>query len=187
MPDDHVRWAQRVDFKAADGRLAFRLEPSEKGVRVEDGAGDILFVLRLQEEALAIEDSLGQPIGVVVPPKKGKGRYRVLSSDGKTLLFELRLEPDGDLEVVDVDGKVINEAKQRDYGFKVFDERGEFLTKIRLTETKISLRDPSGTTYLSTRARVPAKSVAAIALEGLKFEYATALGVAIAHWEYGVE
>ncbi len=177
-----IRWAGRVDFDALDGRLAFRLEPSANGVRVKDGAGAVLLSLRLRDETLVIDNSLGKPIGVVVPPEQAGGRYRILSSDDRALLFELRLEPDGDLEIIDENGKVINEAKRRGYGFKVVDESGEMSSKIRISENKISLSDASSTTYLSTRDPMPAVSAAAIAFEGLKFQYAVAFAVAIAHW-----
>lgn len=182
-----IGWAGRVDFESVDGGLAFRVEPSPEGVRVEDGSGNVLLVIRLRDGTLAIENSLGKPLGVVLPPANGDRRFRIMSSDDQAFLFELHLERDGDLELVDENGEIINEAKRRDYGFKISDANGDLVSKVRITEDKISLRDASGTTYLSTRDRLSAESVAAIALEGLKFEYATALSVAIAHWAHPAE
>ena len=182
-----INWPERVDFEAIDGQLAFRLEPFAEGVRVEDGSDHVLLVLRLSEGTLTISSPRGKPLGVVLPIGKEGRRFRVLSPGDRAFVVELHIERDGDLEVIDVDDKIINEAKRRDYGFKILDANGERVSSVRLRENKILLRNPSGTTFLSTRDQLSAESAAAIAFESLRFEHATALSVAIAHWERSVE
>jgi hypothetical protein len=182
-----IRWPGRVDFDAYDGQLAFRVESFSEGVRVEDRSGAVLLVLRLQGEILAISSPLGKPLGTVVPVENTGRRFRILSVDDRALLFELHIEPDGDLEVVDANGKLVTEAKRRDYGFKILDANGDRVSSIRLRAKKILFRDPTGTTFLSTRDPISPESAAALAFENLRFGYASALSVAIAHWAQPAE
>jgi len=177
-----IGWPGRVDFEAFDGRLAFRVETFAEGVRVEDGSGRALLVLRLRDEHLEISSPLEKPLGFVIPIENTGRRFRVLSAGDRAVLFELHIEPDGDLEVVDENGKLVTEAKRRDYGFKILDANGNRVSTIRLRAKKILMRDQTGTTFLSTRDPLSPESAAALAFEALKFEYATALSVAIAHW-----
>ncbi len=65
------------------------------------------------------------------------------------------IEADGDLRVVDARDALVYEGKRRDYGFKVLDRNGEVEPRIRFEEHKISVRGPSGATFLSTRDPLP--------------------------------
>jgi hypothetical protein len=177
-----IRLPEAVDFAAYDGKLAFRIVPADDSIRVEDGAGDVMVVLRLRGESLAIEDVRGRLVGVVVPPADERRGFRVLSPDARYVLFELRVEPDGDLRVVDARDALVYEAKRRVYGFKVLDRNGEVESRIRLGANKISVRDASGVTFLSTRDPLPPESVVALSLEDLRFEYAAGLSMALVHW-----
>lgn len=177
-----IELAGAVDFAMHDDRLAFRLEPTRGGVRVENGEGALLAALHLEGVGLAIEDASGHPLGTVVPPSGGSRGFRILAPDAETTLVELRREPDGDLKLFDSREELLGKAKRRDYGFKVVDRDGDVESRIRITPGKISVRDGSGVTFLSCRDRLPADAAAALFFERLRFEYAAGLSVALAHW-----
>jgi hypothetical protein len=129
-----------------------------------------------------IEASDGSSRGFVEPPSIQRRGFVVFAPDGEGGLFELRREPDGDLEVFDASGRVIYEAKSRDYGFKVVDADGRVESKIRKRDGKISVRNASGSTFMSTRDAISPAAAATLSMDGLRFEYAAALCVAISYW-----
>ena len=177
-----IRISDRVHFQGHDGKDVIRIEPTRAGIRVEDGTGKVLVGLRLLEENLAIEDPRGELVALVLPPSSDRRGYSVVSADRSEEICALRSEPDGDLTVYDSEATRLYEAKRRDYGFKVLDREGRTESKVRVRAEKISLRDPSGVTFLTTRDPFPPSSVAALAFEGLRFEYALGLSIALAHW-----
>ena len=177
-----TRLPEAIDFAAYDGELAFRIQPTGDSIRVEDGAGNVIVVLRLRKQSLAIEDARGRLVGVVLPPSEGRRGYRLLSPNSERTLFELRSESDGDFKIIDTRDALVYEVKRRDYGFKVLDRNGEVESRIRLGTNKISVRNASGVTFLSTRDPFPLESVAALSLEDLRFEYAAGLSIALVHW-----
>jgi len=178
-----IRISRPVRFQTHDGREAFRIEPTGGGIRVENSAGKVLVGLRLIEDTLAIEDPRGQLVARVLPPSQERRGYHVVSANRREEFYSLRSEPDGDLIVFDADAARLYEAKRRDYGFKVVDRDGRVESKIRVRAEKISLRDPSGITFLMTRDPFPPFSAAALSFEDLPFEYAVGLSIALAHWE----
>jgi hypothetical protein len=113
-----------VEFEAPDGRIAFAFESRRDGIRLQDGGGKLLAVLRLEDESLTIEDARGHPVGVVVPPGEGSRGFRVLRPDQGTPLYEFRSEPDGDLKLIDANDELVYKLKRRDYGFKVVKRDG---------------------------------------------------------------
>ena len=176
-----VRFASRVAFHDAAGELSFRLEPDRSDVRIDDARGAPLVVLRAEAGALSIWDGRSRHLGLVQPLEQRSG-FRLLTREGGETVLELRAEPDGDLSLLTSLGARLYEVKRRNYGFKVVGAQGRLQSKIRSRSTKTSVRNASGETYLWTRDSIPAAAVAALALDGVRFEHAAALCVAIVHW-----
>jgi hypothetical protein len=108
------------------------------------------------------------------------------SANDESLRTDIRIEADGDLEVRDSSDAVLYKLKRRDYGFKIVDEKGEAIARVRRSRNgKLSIRDESHLTYLKTRDAIPVEAVALIALPGLSFAEATGLAVAAWIWPEG--
>ncbi len=172
----------QIEFWTADKTRAFVLEAKDGAIRVENGTGTLLAVLRVGEESLEIENGVGGEIGLVVPPSDEHRGVRILGPDRGRALFEFRSEPDGDFKVKNAKGRTLYNIQKRDYGLKVVKRNGKVESRIRSEPGKISVRDRNGTTFLHTRDRLPEEAVAALVLDGLPFEYAAGLAVAILHW-----
>lgn len=170
-----------VRFFAKDGDLLFRLVGVEDGIDVEDGRGERLLALRLRGERLLVEDAHARRLGAVVPPDIDSG-IRIVTAGSDVELFELRIEPDGDLQLTRRGHELVYAIKKRDYGYKIVEASGRVESKIRVSEGKISARDVNGVTFLSTRDALAPEAAAAITLEQVPFPYAVALAVAVAQW-----
>jgi hypothetical protein len=179
-----LKLAEEVEFDAADGQVSFQLEPGDGEIEVENGAGDRLAGLRLEGDHIEITDDERRPMGSVVRVSAPRPGFRVLDPDGRTTVVSLRREPDGDLIVEDAAGERLYIVKQRDYGFKTVDRRGKLENKVRVKDSKVSVRDASGDTYLSTRDPISPEAVAVMVLDDVRFGHAVALGVAVAHWGF---
>ena len=174
--------ARRVDFLAADGKVGIRIDPRDGLVRVEGRRGTALATVRGEGDRLAVADANGRTVYYVERPGSEERRLHVRSAADERVVYELKLDPDGDLKVRDESGRRISAAKRRDYGYKVVSGDGETVARVRARSGKISVRDPSGATYLSTRASIPPDAVALLILEALPIEAAAGLGVALAFW-----
>jgi hypothetical protein len=102
-----------VRFQRHDGKDAFRIEPTRAGIRVEDASGRALAALRLLEDGLVISDPRGQRVAIVLSPLAERRDYHVVSPDRREVLYELHLEPDGDLSVYDAEGRRSGFARTR--------------------------------------------------------------------------
>jgi len=180
-----LRLKNDITFEAVDGQAVLRITPDGDAVHIEDGAGTELLRLVLEPGRITILNAEKKPIGAVLPPTaEGRG-YRVVTDDEAPPIFELRPEPDGDFRVLDGNAALVYRAKLRDYGFKIVDRDGKVRSRVRSKNTKTSLRDRSGVTFMTTRDALSAASAAALALEDLRFAYAVALSVAMVQWEPG--
>ena len=174
--------ATRIDFEANDGEVAIRLEPWQQSIRVSGRGGVVLAMIHSRGDHLIVADGEGRTLWRIEPPGPAHSRFRVTSPGALRPAFEVQREPDGDLEVYDESGRRISIAKHRSYGYKVVSGEGEELGSIRERPGKISIRDASGTTYLSTRGVLPVEAVAFLVIEALPIEVAVGLSVAVAFW-----
>jgi hypothetical protein len=173
-----------VGFEGADSTTAFELRPNATAIDVESATNQLLARLTLDGARLRVENGEGELRGFVVPPATGSRSYHVIQADGSTQLFEFSREPDGDLNLKDAAGAYVYKIKLRDNGYKVEDMAGATETRIRAREGKISLRNASDETVLSTRDPFSAEAAAAISLEKVPFEFAAGLAVAVSHWGF---
>jgi len=178
--DGGIRLSHDVDFRNVAEATSFRLQPADGAIRAEGGGGELLALVELRGDQFSVVDSRGRLVASVRFATDRPGDVHLLSPAG-TLLLRLSTEPDGDLRVEDAEGAIVYKAKRRDYGFKVVDGDGRLESRIRLRKSKTSLRDASGTTYLTTRDFLPADAVAILSMESVRFEHAVGLSVALAH------
>ena len=164
-------------FDGADGKRALVLREVEGLIRVEDGRRRLLASLRLTAEAIEVEDIRGESRGRV--PMSDDRTYRVVAAGELGAQFELSIEPDGDMSVEGTGGALLYQIKKRKYGYKVVDASGQVESRIRSRAGKVSVRDGTGTTFLSTRQPMSPAAVAALSLSQVPIEYAAALALAI--------
>ncbi len=172
----------RIDFDDADGRTALRLQPDGDSVRVEGPKGSLIATVREGSDGLRVDDARGKATWLIKEIPNGQLHLRVSSASSNRTAFELKEEPDGDLQIDDGDGNRIATAKQRSYGYKLVSSEGKTLARVRSRAGKISVRDHTGLTYLTTRDSISTRAVALLALEALPVEAASGLGVATSFW-----
>ena len=171
-----------IRFESGIDRVAFELSPSRDGVDVVGRDRRSLFRIEFDEDRLSVIDSREGVVAVVTRLPTGAHRgYRLANAKDAELWTDIRIESDGDLEVRDSREAVVYKLKRRDYGFKIVDEKGKSIARIRRSsDGKLSIRDDSHLTYLKTRDPIPIEAVALIALPGISFAEAT--GLAVAAW-----
>lgn len=176
-----------VRFESGIGRVAFELNPSQDGVDVVGRDRRSLLRIEFDKDRLLVIDSRESVVAIVTRLPTGAHRgYRLANANDESLRTDIRIEADGDLEVRDSNDAVLYKLKRRDYGFKIIDEKGEPIARVRRSnDGKISIRDESHLTYLKTRDAIPVEAVALIALPGLSFAEATGLAVAAWIWPEG--
>ncbi len=172
----------QIDFDDADGRTALRLEPDGNSIRVEGPKGRLIATVRENSDVLRVDDAAGESKWIIQKIPGERLHLRVRSAPSNRIAFELKEEPDGDLDIDDGNGNRIATAKQRSYGYKLVSSEGNTLARVRLRSGKISVRDHTGLTYLTTRDSISTRAVALLALETLPVEAASGLGVATAFW-----
>lgn len=174
--------ATRIDFDDADGRTALRLRPDGDSVRVEGPKSSLIATVREGSDGLRVDDARGKATWIIEEIDDEQLHIRVRGASSNRIAFELKEEPDGDLQIDDGDGNRIATAKQRSYGYKLVSSKGKTLARVRSRAGKISVRDHTGLTYLTTRDSISTRAVALLALEALPVEAASGLGVATAFW-----
>ncbi len=79
-------------------------------------------------------------------------------------------------------GNLLYKMKRRDYGFKTVDADGRVESRVRVKESKLSLRDATGATTLSTYDVIAPAAFACFTLRELPIEHQAALALGIIHW-----
>ena len=171
-----------LKFDGPDDKVAFRVRSTRDALRAEDADGNVLAWFRFSAEQLEVQDAKGRSLANVRPVLKGKILYRVLVPPDNEVLYELRREPDGDLQLKSRFQEMVYKLKRRDYGFKVQTANGETESRVRVKGGKISIRADRGATYLATKDPLRAGAVAVMSLESLPFPHAIGLGLAVQHW-----
>lgn len=172
----------QVDFDDAAGRTVLRLKPDGDSIRVEGPKGALIATVSEKSDTLRVDDAGGKATWIIEEVHGERLHLRVRSASSNRVAFDLKEEPDGDLDIDDGDGNRIATAKQRSYGYKLVSAEGKTLARIRSRAGKISVRDHTGLTYLTTRDSISIRAVALLSLEALPVEAASGLGVATAFW-----
>ncbi len=160
----------------------FKLVPRRERVKLEDANGELLARFTLDAGRLRVERAPRELAGFVVPAEEGGRGLQILDARGAKLIYQLVREPDGDLRLEDHGHNVLYVLKLREYGFKTVDAGGAVQSRVRVKPEKVSLRDASGRTTLSTRDAIPAPAMACFTLGDLSLEFQMGLALGIIHW-----
>ena len=171
-----------IEFDGLDSARVMKLVPRRERVKLEDANGELLARFTLDAGRLRVERAPRELVGFVVPAGEGGGGLQILDARGGKLIYQLVREPDGDLKLEDHDKNVLYVLKLRDYGFKTVDAGGAVQSRVRVKPEKVSLRDASGRTTLSTRDAIPPAAAACFTLGDLSLEFQTGLALGVIHW-----
>ena len=171
-----------IKFDGPDSAGLMKLVPRRERVKLEDANGELLARFTLDAGRLRVERAPRELVGFVVPPGEGGRGLQILDARGGKLIYQLVREPDGDLKLEDHGHNVLYVLKLRDYGFKTVDAGGAVQSRVRVKPKKVSLRDASGRTTLSTRDAIPPAAAACFTLGDLSLEFQTGLALGVIQW-----
>lgn len=177
-----IRLAYSIEFDGADGNDLVQLEPRPTAVTLLDPSRNPLARFRMQDGYLVGTSTSSAPAVFVSPAESGDRGLRILDAMGGNVLYRLRSELDGDVRLEDAKQKTLYEIKLRDYGLKVERSDGEVQAKVRISEAKISVRDPEGKTVFTTRDPVPASIAACLTMNEIPLTFRVGLALGILHW-----
>jgi hypothetical protein len=166
-----------VEFDGPDGKRLWKLESDVGNVELEDAYSRDLHEFRPQRGGITFEDSAGRDLEV----QGADGGLLLRDRATGVLLYRLRPERDGDYRLEEGEGTVVYQMKRRDYGYKVLGA-GERMFKVRRKPGKISIRDRTGATILSTRDSFPPLAASCFCFDTLPIEMRAGLALGVVHW-----
>lgn len=173
-----VRLEHDIEFEGTDGSRLFQLEPDREKVELEDAQGRDVADFRYRGSEIAFEDANGRPLEVLSTSDNG---LLMRDRDTRKILYRFQPEPDGDYDLEDATGQSVYRVKWRNYGFKVIDGLGKEL-KVRLKRGKISVRDRSGKTILSSRDLTSPLAASCFCFSSLPLEMQAAMCLGVLYW-----
>ncbi|TDJ05926.1 MAG: hypothetical protein E2O71_10010 [Deltaproteobacteria bacterium] len=177
-----IQLGHAIEFDGLDNARVMKLVPRRERVKLEDANGELLARFTLDAGRLRVERAPRELMGFVVPAEEGGRGLQILDARGENLIYQLVREPDGDLRLEDHGHNVLYVVKLREYGFKTVDAGGAVQSRVRVKPEKVSLRDASGRTTLSTRDAIPPAAAACFTLGDLSLEFQTGLALGVIHW-----
>jgi len=139
----------KIKFKQADEAEKYALKLRDDGAKLVDGTDRELARLTLDSNKIKIKDPADQVLGYVV---SHDSYWKLENADQTQELYVLRRQADGDLKLEDGNDAPIYRIKVRDYGYEIETPAKQSLYKVKVSNGKISLRDASEETVLSTRS-----------------------------------
>lgn len=168
---------EAIKFKQADGSERFSLKFKPDGAKLVDGQDRELVRLTLDaNQKIKIKDAEDSVLGYVVSQD---GYWKLENAEQTEELYILRQQPDGDLKLEDGRDRALYRIKLRDYGYEIETPEKQSLYKVKAKEGKISLRDASDQTVLSTRSAILPAAVACFGFDELTPEQQAALAYAV--------
>jgi hypothetical protein len=177
-----IRLAHPIKFDGPGDARVMKLVPRKEQVKLEGAHGELLARFAMDGGRLRVEREPHEAAGFIAPPGEGARGLQVLDGSGGKLMYQLLREPDGDMRLEDDAGKLLYKLKLREYGFKTVDASGAVQSRVRVKPGKVSLRDATGQTTLSTEDEIPPAAAACFTLVDLPLAYQTGLALGIIHW-----
>ncbi len=166
-----------VKFKRDSGADAFSLKPKDNGAKFVDGNDKELARLTVDaNQKVKIKDASDKVLGYVV---KKEGYWKIEDANQTKELFILRHQSDGDYKLEDGANTQIYRIKVRSDGFEIETPQKQSLYKVEAKEEKISLRNASEKTILSTKSKILPIAVACFGFDKLSREQKAALAYAV--------
>lgn len=167
---------EKVKFKQGDTEL-FSIKYKDDGAKLEDASGAELARFTLDESGkVKIKDAADVVLGYIV---SRPGVWKVENADQTQELYIFRRQDDGDYKLEDGSDTQIYRVKMRDYGYEIETPDKQSLYKVKQKENKISLRDASEETVLSTKDSVVPVAIAPFGFDVLTREQQAALSFAV--------
>lgn len=166
-----------LKFKQTDGNTAFSLNILPDGAKLVDAADrELARLTRDDQQKIKIKNASDQTLAYVVP---AADHWKLENANQTEELYILRRQNDGDYKLEDAADREIYRIKQRDYGFEIETPTKQSLYKIKVKDGKVSLRDASDQTILSTRSPLPPIAMACFGFEVLSREQQAGLAYAL--------
>ncbi len=168
----------QLKFKRDDGSEAFAIKFQPDGAKWVDGNDQELARFTVDEnQKVKIKDPSDNVLGFVVIKD---GYWKIENAEQTQELFILRRQDDGDYKLEDGSDTQIYRIKQRDYGYEIETPDKQSLYKVKISEDgKVSLRNASDETVISTRAAIAPVAVASFGFDVLSPEQQAALAFAV--------
>jgi len=158
---------------------------AHENIGFKNGAGDRLYEIKFKDNGAKLVDPdeqelarftvSGRKLKIKLPDDSVAGSvtlesngFEIRDSDGKTELFDLKRQPDGDWKLKTADETPLAVLKKRDYGYEIEDPQETSLFKAKLKSGKSSLRDAADQTVLYTKDPIPTLCVAVLGLEQIE-------------------
>lgn len=172
----------QLKFKRDDGSEAFSIKFQPDGAKWVDSNDQELARFNLDEnQKVKIKDASDNVLGFIVIKD---GYWKVENAEQTQELFILRRQDDGDYKLEDGSDTQIYRIKKRDYGYEIETPEKESLYKVKVSEDgKVSLRNASDETVISTRAPIAPIAVASFGFDVLSPEQQAALAFAVNYVE----
>ena len=166
----------KVKFKQGDTEL-FAIKHKDDGAKLVDASGAELARFKLDEAGkVKIKDAADVVLGYIVSQP---GAWKVENSDQTQELYIFRRQDDGDYKLEDGADTQIYRIKVREYGYEIETPDKQSLYKVKQKDSKISLRDATDQTVLSTKDAVIPVAIAPFGFDVLTQEQQAALSFAV--------
>jgi hypothetical protein len=168
---------ETIKFKRDGGAEAFSLKSETNEAKLVDGNEKELARFNIDDrQKIKIKSKDNQSLGYVVI-KDGVWKIKNASQDRE--LYILRRQEDGDYKLVDGAAKEIYRVKVRPYGFEIESATKQSIYKVKIKDSKTSLRNKSDQTILYTKSLITPIAIACFGFDILTQEQKAALAYAL--------
>ncbi|MBW4488464.1 MAG: hypothetical protein KME12_11805 [Trichocoleus desertorum ATA4-8-CV12] len=169
--------SESIKFKQEDGAEAFVLRFMPDGAKLVNGKNQELVRLNVDgQQKIKIKNATDQVLGYVVPEND---YWKLKNSDQSQELYVVRRQNDGDYKLETGTNQLVYRIKVRDYGFEIETPQKQSLYKVKVKEGKVSLRNASDQTVLSTKSNLAPIAIAPFGFDKLSQEQQVALAYAL--------
>ena len=168
-----------IEVEDGSGKSYLELDATDSIVKLGGARGKRLADFRLKGRGFEIQDARERSLGFMERTEQG---LRILDRERGMLLWELRVEPGGDVQIRR-EHETYYEIKVRDYGSKIVLGDGAEHARVRVQNGKISVKDCKGKTRLTTDDDISPVAFACFALDRVPLILRGAMAVGITVWE----
>ncbi len=167
----------KIKFKQGNGDEKFSLKLKPNGAKLVDNSDNELARLTTDNnQKIKIKDAADQVLGYVVTQEN---YWKVENAEQTEELYILRRQKDGDYKLEEGNDSPVYRIKVRDYGYEIETPDKTSLYKVKLKAGKLSLRNATGDTVLSTKSPMSTIAIASFGFDVLTPPQQAALAYAL--------
>jgi hypothetical protein len=167
---------EKIKFKTEGGSDLFSLKQETDGIKLVDANNKELARIKTDKPGiLKIKDASEKVLGYLVT----KDDWKLQNPDGNKNLYILKRQGDGDYKLKDTADKEIYQIKKSKNGLEIVTPDKKIVYKIKVKDSKISLRDVSDKTIFSTKSKLSPIAFACFGFDVLTREQQAALAYAV--------